>query len=126
VHASLKVADVNEGVRPGLTAQQSIEPRRRNKVLEQENEVLRPAAASVRTAGPPVHDDLVRPDFTAQRPDQLPLTDIPSTPPARGTVQSANAIALPRCCWRPRGTAPLTGKAGIEPVCIRERGPSPR
>jgi len=41
VPASLKVADVDEGVRPSLTAQQSIEPRRRNKVLEQENEVLR-------------------------------------------------------------------------------------
>lgn len=44
----LKAADVEEGIKPGLTAAQNAELReakRRIRLLEQENEVLRRAAA---------------------------------------------------------------------------------
>ena len=44
----MKAADVEDGQRPGLTAAESSELRelkRRNRLLEQENEVLRRAAA---------------------------------------------------------------------------------
>ena len=44
----IKAADVDEGAKPGLTADQTTELRevkRRNRLLEQENEVLRRAAA---------------------------------------------------------------------------------
>lgn len=44
----LKTADVEDGVRPGMTRRDSDELRelkRRNRLLEQENEVLRRAAA---------------------------------------------------------------------------------
>ena len=43
----LKQADIEEGVRPGVTEAQAAENRelrRRNRVLEQENEILRRAA----------------------------------------------------------------------------------
>lgn len=48
VHNWLKRADVEDGVRCGVTATESVELRelrRRNRLLEQENEVLRRAAA---------------------------------------------------------------------------------
>ncbi|NBE85394.1 transposase [Micromonospora sp. NEAU-HG-1] len=45
LHRWLKLADVADGVRPGATTSESAELRRRNKVLEQENEILRRAAA---------------------------------------------------------------------------------
>ena len=48
LHRWLKLADVDDGVRPGITTQESAELRdlrRRNKTLEQENEILRRAAA---------------------------------------------------------------------------------
>ena len=48
LHRWLKLADIEEGTRPGVTAAESAELRelrRRNKLLEQENEVLRRAAA---------------------------------------------------------------------------------
>ena len=44
----LALADVEDGVRPGVTAAESAELRevkRRNRLLEQENEILRRAAA---------------------------------------------------------------------------------
>ena len=44
----LKAADVDDGKRPGVTSDQAAELRelkRRNRLLEQENEVLRRAAA---------------------------------------------------------------------------------
>lgn len=44
----LKAADVKDGVRPGVTKSNSVELKelkRRNRALEQENEVLRRAAA---------------------------------------------------------------------------------
>ena len=44
----LRAADVEDGKRPGVTASESAEVRdlkRRNRLLEQENEVLRRAAA---------------------------------------------------------------------------------
>ncbi|SCL17548.1 transposase [Micromonospora inyonensis] len=48
LHRWLKLADVEDGVRPGATSSESAELRelrRRNKILEQENEILRRAAA---------------------------------------------------------------------------------
>jgi transposase len=44
----LKLADIQDGVRPGVTASESVELRElreRNRQLEQENEILRRAAA---------------------------------------------------------------------------------
>jgi transposase len=48
LHRWLKLADVDDGVRLGVTTQESAELRelrKRNKTLEQENEILRRAAA---------------------------------------------------------------------------------
>src|SRR5579875_2632966 len=48
LHRWLKLADVDDGVRPGVTRSESAELRelrKRNKTLEQENEILRRAAA---------------------------------------------------------------------------------
>jgi transposase len=48
LHRWLQVADVEDGVRPGITAAESLELRelkKRNRLLEQENEILRRAAA---------------------------------------------------------------------------------
>jgi transposase len=48
LHDWLKRDDVDEGRRPGMTsaeAQENKELRKRNRVLEQENEILRRAAA---------------------------------------------------------------------------------
>ena len=49
LHRWLKMADIDDGVRPGLTSQETAEVRelkRRNRVLEQENEILRRAAVN--------------------------------------------------------------------------------
>jgi transposase len=48
LHRWLKLADIEDGNRPGVTSSESAELRelrKRNKVLEQENEILRRAAA---------------------------------------------------------------------------------
>ena len=48
LHRWLKLADVEDGVRPGVTSVESAELRdlrRRSRILEQENEILRRAAA---------------------------------------------------------------------------------
>jgi transposase len=48
LHRWLKLADVDDGVRPGVTSSESAELRelkKRNQTLEQENEILRRAAA---------------------------------------------------------------------------------
>jgi len=48
LHRWLKIADVDDGIRPGTTSTESAEIRelkRRNRVLEQEVEILRRAAA---------------------------------------------------------------------------------
>jgi transposase len=48
LHRWLKIADVDDGIRPGVTTAESAEVRelrRRNRTLEQENEILRRAAA---------------------------------------------------------------------------------
>jgi transposase len=48
LHRWLKLADIDDGARPGVTSSESAELRelrRRNKTLEQENEILRRAAA---------------------------------------------------------------------------------
>ena len=48
LHRWLKLADVEDGVRPGVTAVEGVElreARKRIRVLEQENEILRRAAA---------------------------------------------------------------------------------
>ena len=52
----LAKADAEDGVRPGVTAAESVELRelkRRNRLLEQENEVLRRAAAYLSQANLP-------------------------------------------------------------------------
>jgi len=52
----LKQADVQDSVRPGLTAAEAAalrELKRRNRLLEQENEVLRRAAAYLSQANLP-------------------------------------------------------------------------
>jgi len=56
LHRWLAQDDVEQGKRPGVTASESAELRelrRRNKVLEQENEVLRRAAAYLSQANLP-------------------------------------------------------------------------
>jgi transposase len=48
LHSWIKKADVEDGVRPGMTSAEAAENRelrKRNRVLEQENEILRRAAA---------------------------------------------------------------------------------
>ncbi len=48
LHRWMKLADVDDGVRPGVTSSESAELRelkKRNRTLEQENEILRRAAA---------------------------------------------------------------------------------
>ena len=48
LHRWLKIADVEDGIRPGATAADNAELRelrKRNRTLEQENEILRRAAA---------------------------------------------------------------------------------
>lgn len=48
LHRWLKLADVEDGVRPGVPAAEAAEIRelkKRNRILEQENEILRRAAA---------------------------------------------------------------------------------
>jgi transposase len=48
LHRWLKLANIDDGVRPGVTSGESAELRelrRRNRTLEQENEILRRAAA---------------------------------------------------------------------------------
>ena len=48
LHRWLKLADVEDGVRPGVSKDEAVEIRelrKRNRVLEQENEILRRAAA---------------------------------------------------------------------------------
>ncbi len=48
LHRWLRLADIDDGVRPGVTSSESAELRelkKRNRTLEQENEILRRAAA---------------------------------------------------------------------------------
>jgi transposase len=48
LHRWLNLADVDDGVRPGVSSQESADLRelkKRNRLLEQENEILRRAAA---------------------------------------------------------------------------------
>ncbi len=48
LHRWVKLADIEDGVRPGVTSSESAELRelrKRNRLLEQENEILRRAAA---------------------------------------------------------------------------------
>jgi transposase len=48
LHRRLKLADIDDGVRPGVTGSEPAELRelrKRNKTLEQESEILRRAAA---------------------------------------------------------------------------------
>lgn len=48
LHRWLKLADIDDGIRPGITSSESAELRelrKRNRTLEQENEILRRAAA---------------------------------------------------------------------------------
>jgi transposase-like protein len=53
LHRWLALDDVELGKRPGVTASESAELRERNKLLEQENEVLRRAAAYLSQANLP-------------------------------------------------------------------------
>jgi transposase len=52
----LKAADVEDGIKSGVTSEEPAENRqlrKRVRLLEQENEVLRPAAAHLSQANPP-------------------------------------------------------------------------
>ena len=40
-------ADIEDGIRPGVSASESVELRKRNRQLEQENEILRRAVMAV-------------------------------------------------------------------------------
>ena len=56
LHRWLKLADIDDGIKPGVTASESAELRelrKRNKTLEQENEILRRAAAYFAREVPP-------------------------------------------------------------------------
>ena len=56
LHNWMKKADVEDGNRPGVTAKDAVELRdlkKRNRLLEQENEVLRRAAAYLSQANLP-------------------------------------------------------------------------
>lgn len=56
LYAWMKKADVEDGLKPGATAGEQaelVELRRRNRLLEQENEVLRRAAAYLSQANLP-------------------------------------------------------------------------
>jgi transposase-like protein len=53
LHRWLALDDVESGKRPGVTASESAELRKRNRLLEQENEVLRRAAAYLSQANLP-------------------------------------------------------------------------
>ena len=48
LHRWLKIADIDDGIRPGVTTTEAADMRelkKRNRTLEQENEILRRAAA---------------------------------------------------------------------------------
>ena len=53
LHRWLKLADIEDGRRPGVTSSESAELRKRNRTLEQENEILRRAAAYFARELPP-------------------------------------------------------------------------
>ena len=65
-----------------------------------------------RRSGPPVHDDLVRRQFSAQRPDRLWLTDIPPSttcrevpPPSTGPMRASSTSARSRTASPPGSSA---------------------
>jgi hypothetical protein len=45
--STLPDADIEDGIRPGVTASESVELRKRNRQVEQENEILRRAVKAV-------------------------------------------------------------------------------
>ena len=81
---------------------------------------------SGKRAGAPVHDDLVRRDFSAQQPNQLWLTDLTEHPTGEGKLYLAAVMdvfskRIVGYAMGERMTAPLPGKALSR--AVRERKP---
>ena len=73
---------------------------------------------------PPVHDDLVRRDFTAEAPNRLWLTDITEHRTAWVPVVVATLHEGWRCCWdrstaRNKGRSSLSCSTGRQRKCSR-------
>jgi transposase InsO family protein len=84
LHRWLKLADIDDGVRPGVTAGEN----RVARLCSQQRiwSAFSKKRGLTRKAGPPVHDDRVPRQFTAEGPDRTWLTDITEHPTGEGKL----------------------------------------